>query len=153
MSLYCLENKYNMLKQSWILKNIKWMDLVGVAVKRHRYKHEYINSMMGLCVFSPFSNQRLVTKMYILDYLQFFSQETLGAPRPQSHLHEFIDSWLVPWERQRHWVENPQGSSLFSREPPGLTPTWKSSFLHKYVVVNPSPVQSSWGTEDGMMGT
>lgn len=31
------------------------------------------------------------TKMYIQDYLQFFSQETLGAPRPQSHLHEFID--------------------------------------------------------------
>lgn len=34
--------------------------------------------------------------MYILDYLQFLSQKTLGAPRPQSHLHEFTDSWLVP---------------------------------------------------------
>ena len=39
--------------------------------------------------------------MRTLDYLQFFSQETLSAPRPQSHLHEFIDSWLVTWEKER----------------------------------------------------
>lgn len=87
---------------------------------------------------TSFSNPRLVTKMYRLDYLQFFSQETLGAPRPQSHLHEFIDSWLVPWKRQRDWVANPQGSGLYSWEPLGSTLTWKSSSLHKHVAVTPS---------------
>lgn len=81
---------------------------------------------MGLWVTSftgLFSNQRLFTKMCILDYLQFFSQETLSAPRPQSHLHEFIDSWLVPWEKERYWVENPRGSWVFPQEPLDSTPS------------------------------
>lgn len=54
----------------------------------------WITLLSGLFKTKDFSQ-----KMYILDYLQFLSQETLGAPRPESHLHEFVDGGLVPWER------------------------------------------------------
>ena len=101
-----------------------------IVFVKNRYKYAYIDSnypwMTGLWITSftgLFSNQRLFTKMCILDYLQFFSQETLSAPWPQSHLHEFIDSWLVPWEKERYWVENPRASWLFPQEPLDSTPS------------------------------
>ena len=81
--------------------------------------------------------------MRTLDYLQFFSQETLSAPRPQSHLHEFIDSWLVTWEKEREteW-KILKGLGCFSR-----TLRFNSKLLpvHQHVSMNPKSSHKALG--------
>lgn len=107
---------------------------------------------MGLWI-TPFSNPRLVTKMYRLDYLQFFSQETLGAPRPQSHLHEFIDSWLVPWKRQRLSGKSSRVWSVLLRTTRFNSDLKELLSPQAHCSESQSLHNTCEGQEDGMMGT
>lgn len=81
--------------------------------------------------------------MHIRDYLQFFSQETLGAPRPQSHLHEFIDGWLVPWERERISGKSSRVWSALSRTT-RFTLGFERAPPSTDAAVDPSPCTSLW---------
>lgn len=102
--------------------------------------------MRGLCVTSfigHFFKPKTFHSMCILDYLQFFSQETLSAPRPQSHLHEFIDSWLVPWEKRERLRGKPSSVLVVSSRT--LRFNSKLFPVHQRISMNPKSFHKALG--------